>query len=59
MSYIHWQPCIEGMLEGVWVVDPKTQRILTANSAAAELQGLQTEDVIGANAVELSATLED
>lgn len=59
MNYIHWQPCIEGMLEGVWVVDPKTQRILTANAAAAELQGLTPDDVVGANAVELSANLED
>ncbi len=59
MSYIHLQPCIEGMLEGVWVVDPKTQRILTANAAAAELQGLTPEDMVGASAVELSANLED
>lgn len=59
MSYIHWQPCIEGMLEGVWVVDPATQRILSANAAAARLQGLNPADVIGANAVELSASLED
>ncbi|HEX5805551.1 MAG TPA: EAL domain-containing protein [Macromonas sp.] len=59
MNYIHWQPCIEGMLEGVWVVDPKTQRILTANAAAAELQGLKPADVIGASAIELSASIED
>ncbi len=40
MSYLHWVPLTEGLLEAVWVVDPQTRRILTANSAAARLQQL-------------------
>ncbi len=40
MSYLHWVPLTEGLLEAVWVVDPLTRRILTANSAALRLQQL-------------------
>jgi len=37
MNYLHWAPIIEGLLEAVWLVDPLTKRILTANSAATRL----------------------
>ena len=31
MSYFHWPPLIEGLLEAVWLVDAQTRRILCAN----------------------------
>ena len=59
MKYVQWRPCIEGMLEAVWVVDLKTQRILTANQAAGALQQVDPADLEGAAVIELHASPQD
>lgn len=59
MKYVHWRTCIEGMLEAVWVVDLKTQRILTANQAAGALQQIDPAELEGAAVIELHASPQD
>lgn len=59
MSFIHWSPLIEGLLEAVWLVDPKTLRIVAANSAAARLQQVETSDLVDAPVIGLSSSPED
>lgn len=50
---------IDGLLEAVWLVDPVTLRILSVNSAACDLLGLASDDLVGKPAIELTATPED
>ena len=52
-------PLIEGLLEAVWIVDPVSLKILSVNTAAAEMLGMQPQDLIGKPVVELTATPED
>lgn len=59
MSYIHWAPLTEGLLEAVWVVDPLTLRILTANSAATRLQLLDPGALNGVPVRDMLASPED
>lgn len=47
MSYVHWAPITEGLIEAVWVVDPRTRRILTVNTAAARLLGVDRGALVG------------
>jgi diguanylate cyclase (GGDEF)-like protein/PAS domain S-box-containing protein len=47
VSYLHWAPITEGLIEAVWVVDPQTLRILTVNSAAARMLGVARETMVG------------
>jgi len=47
MSYVHWAPVTEGLLESVLVVDPDSLAIVTVNSAAARLLGVERETLIG------------
>ncbi|OBS31790.1 diguanylate cyclase [Tepidimonas fonticaldi] len=47
MSYVHWAPITEGLIEAVWVVDPRTRRILTVNTAAARLLGVERGALVG------------
>ena len=47
MSYVHWAPIIEGLLEAVWVIDPRTLRVLTVNASAARLLGVPRETLLG------------
>ncbi|MCX8016848.1 MAG: EAL domain-containing protein [Rhodocyclaceae bacterium] len=54
-----WQPLIEGMLEGVWIVDAIELKILAANRNAAALLGRPVEELIGQPVVDLAATPED
>ena len=59
MRAIDWAPLIEGMLEAVWVVDPLSLRILAVNQAACQLQGLQSQDMLGRPVIEMTAAPED
>lgn len=59
MSYLHWAPLTEGLLEAVWVVDPATRCILTANGAAARLQQLDPGALTGVPVADMVATPED
>ena len=59
MNTTNWQPLIEGMLEGVWIVDAIELRILAANRNAAALLGTTPERLVGKPVVELAATPED
>jgi diguanylate cyclase (GGDEF)-like protein/PAS domain S-box-containing protein len=59
MKYVDWLPLIDGMLEAVWVVDAGTLQVLCANQAAAHLQGLSKEELVGTPVFELNANLED
>ena len=47
MSYVHWAPITEGLLEAVWVIDPRTLRVLTVNASAARLLGVPRETLLG------------
>lgn len=47
MSYVHWAPITEGLIEAVWAVDPQTRRILTCNTAAARLLGVERDALVG------------
>ncbi len=59
MKTQQWQALIEGMLEGVLLVDPLALRILAANRAAHELLALPPESLIGSAVVDLAAAPED
>lgn len=54
-----WGLLIEGLIEAVWLVDPVSLRILAVNRAAADLLGLEAEDLVGKPAIELTVTPED
>lgn len=47
MSYVHWAPITEGLIEAVWVVDPRTLRILTVNGSAARLLDVERGALVG------------
>lgn len=59
MNPAAWGLLIEGLIEAVWLVDPVSLRILAANRAAADLLGLEAEDLVGKPAIELTVTPED
>ena len=59
MSYVHWTPMAEGLLEAVWVVDAESLRILTANSAAARLQQLEPGALRDTPVTDMIASPED
>jgi diguanylate cyclase (GGDEF)-like protein/PAS domain S-box-containing protein len=59
MILASWGPLMEGLLEGAWVVDPLSLRILAVNSAAAKLVGLTPGEMVGKPAIEMAATPED
>jgi diguanylate cyclase (GGDEF)-like protein/PAS domain S-box-containing protein len=50
---------IDGLLEGVWILDPMTLHILAVNPAAADMLGVQTQSLTGKSVVDLAATPED
>jgi diguanylate cyclase (GGDEF)-like protein/PAS domain S-box-containing protein len=50
---------LDGLLEAVWLVDPESLCIVSANAAAARLQGLDIDSLQGARAVDMGATLQD
>lgn len=51
--------CMEGLLEAVWLVDPKTLRILCSNQAAAVLVGLSEEALVNRPVMDFTAAPED
>ena len=59
MSVAAWQGLIDGMLEGVWLVDAIELRIFASNRKAAELLGVAPQELTGRPVVELAATPED
>ena len=59
MTPASWAPLIEGLLEGVWLVDTVSLRIVAVNKAACDLVGMASIDLVGRPAVELTATPED
>jgi diguanylate cyclase (GGDEF)-like protein/PAS domain S-box-containing protein len=54
-----WCSLIEGMLEGVWVLDPVTLHILAMNRAAADMLGVDAQNFAGKPVLDLAATPED
>jgi diguanylate cyclase (GGDEF)-like protein/PAS domain S-box-containing protein len=54
-----WSALIESLLDPVWLVDEKTLRILSANTAAGTLLGVDAWSLRGRAAVDLCATTED
>lgn len=59
MMEAEWANLLDGMLEAVWVVDPKSLRIVAVNQVAATLVGMDRRDLLGKPAIELTATPED
>lgn len=59
MNYLHCTPLTEGLLEAVWVVDPTSRCILSANRAAARLQQLDDDALTGVCVDDMVATPED
>ncbi|TSE34378.1 sensor domain-containing protein [Tepidimonas charontis] len=59
MSYLHWAPVTEGLLEAVCVVDPQTLRILTVNGAACRLLGAGREALVGSSVLDWTADPQD
>jgi diguanylate cyclase (GGDEF)-like protein/PAS domain S-box-containing protein len=54
-----WQALIEGMIEGVWIVDAIELRLLAVNRNAANLLGQPVAALLGRPVIELAATPED
>ena len=50
---------IEAMLDGVWLVDPTTLKIIEANRAAARMMGASVGELIGCAVTQLASTPED
>lgn len=59
MTQAPWRSLIEGMLEGIWLLDPVSLRVVGCNTAGARLVGLQEADMVGRAVVEFAATPED
>jgi diguanylate cyclase (GGDEF)-like protein/PAS domain S-box-containing protein len=59
MSFVHWSPLIEGLIEAVWLVDPLELRIVAANAAAARIQQIERSELPGASVLELTSSPED
>ena len=59
MTAPDWRPLIEGMLEGVWVLDPVTLHVLAMNRAGADMLGLDAQTWEGKPVLDLAATPED
>ncbi|WPL16136.1 Cyclic di-GMP phosphodiesterase Gmr [Thiorhodovibrio winogradskyi] len=54
-----WQGAIEGLIEGVLVVEPRALRIVAANRVAAELHGREVRQLIGQRVIDLADVPED
>lgn len=54
-----WEALIEGMMEGVLLVDPLQLQILAANRSAHKLLGLTPDSLIGKPVVDLASSPED
>jgi len=54
-----WSALLDGTLDAIWLVDPKTLCITAVNTAAAHLVGLPASELVGMPAVALAVTPED
>ena len=54
-----WEALIEGMIEGVLLVDPLQLHIIAANRSAHKLLGAPAASLIGAPVVDLASSPED
>jgi diguanylate cyclase (GGDEF)-like protein/PAS domain S-box-containing protein len=54
-----WSALLDGSLDAIWLVDPKTLHIVAVNLAAARLVGLPAADMVGLSAISLTASPED
>jgi diguanylate cyclase (GGDEF)-like protein/PAS domain S-box-containing protein len=59
MTETGWSALLDGSLDAIWLVEPKTLHIVAVNAAAARLVGLQAVDMVGLSAIALSASPED
>ncbi len=59
MSEVGWRSLIEGMLEGVWVLDPVSLQLLGVNTAAASMLGVDASSLVGKPVLDLAAAPED
>ena len=59
MKFPPWLPLIEGMMEGIWIVDAIELRILAVNRAGAEMLGLPQQALVNKPVIDLAATPED
>lgn len=54
-----WQALIDGLLEAVWLVEPRGLHIVAANRMAEELLGMPREHIVGRPVSDLAFTPED
>jgi diguanylate cyclase (GGDEF)-like protein/PAS domain S-box-containing protein len=54
-----WAGLLDALLEPVWLVEPRTLRLLAINRSASDLIGLPAEALNGLPAIELAASPED
>ncbi len=59
MTQAPWRSIIEGMLEGVWLLDPVSLRLIGCNTPGARLVGLEESEMLGRSVVDFAATPED
>ena len=59
MKFPSWLPMIEGMMEGVWIVDAIELRILAVNRTGAAMLDIPQKLLINKPVIELAATPED
>jgi diguanylate cyclase (GGDEF)-like protein/PAS domain S-box-containing protein len=59
MSEPGWSALLEGSLDAIWLVEPKTLRIVAANVEAAKLVGMEVAEMVGLSAISLAASPED
>ncbi|WP_067281427.1 bifunctional diguanylate cyclase/phosphodiesterase [Mitsuaria sp. 7] len=52
-------PLIDGLQEGVWLVDARTHCVVAVNRASQQLLGLQAKDLVGSSVESLASTPED
>jgi diguanylate cyclase (GGDEF)-like protein/PAS domain S-box-containing protein len=54
-----WSALLDGSLDAIWLVDPKTLHIVAVNPAATALVGLEASEMLGMSAIALAASPED
>jgi diguanylate cyclase (GGDEF)-like protein/PAS domain S-box-containing protein len=54
-----WSALLDGSLDAIWLVDPKTLQIVAVNPAAAALVGMDASEMRGMSAIALAASPED
>lgn len=59
MNESGWSALLDGSLDAIWLVEPKTLHIVAVNSAAANLIGMPAADMLGLPAISLAVSPED